>query len=127
MLVPIGKAGATGDGVGMNTRTTPKAGPGDQPAPHRVHEILRRLQHERNTRLTQLSAMEADKPNADEELVTTQTKAIRRVLKEIDAAVDRVTDGSYGVCHGCDVRIPIGRLEILPYVRYCVRCQQQAM
>lgn len=111
----------------MNTRTTSMAGPGGQPGPHRVHETLQRLQHERNTRLAQLSAMEADKPNADEELVTTQTTAIRLVLKEIDAAVERVTDGSYGVCHGCEVRIPLGRLEILPYVRYCVRCQQQAM
>src|SRR5215471_5010946 len=102
----------------MNTRTTPTTGSGGQPGPHRVHEILQRLHHERNTRLTQLSAMEADKPKADEDLVTAQTKAIRLVLKEIDAAVERVSDGTYGVCHGCAGRIPIGRLEILPYVRY---------
>ncbi|WP_350274423.1 TraR/DksA C4-type zinc finger protein [Kribbella sp. HUAS MG21] len=98
-----------------------------QPGGHRVHEILQRLQHERNTRLAQLTAMEADKPNANEELVTAQTTAIRVVLKEIDAAVERVEDGTYGVCRGCDTNIPVGRLEILPYVRYCVRCQQQAL
>ncbi|MGZ0152322.1 TraR/DksA family transcriptional regulator [Kribbella sp. WER1] len=102
---------------------TPKTAPAD----HRVHETLQRLQHERNTRLAQLNAMEADKPNSNEDLVTAQTTAIRLVLKEIDAAVERVSDGTYGVCSGCDARIPVGRLEILPYVRYCVRCQQQAL
>ncbi|MET9272124.1 TraR/DksA C4-type zinc finger protein [Kribbella sp. NPDC003557] len=102
-------------------------GTGRQPEPHRRQEILQRLQHERNTRLAQVNAMEADKPNANEDLVKAQTTAIRMVLAEIDAAVERVQDGSYGVCHGCQERIPVGRLEILPYVRYCVRCQQQAM
>jgi DnaK suppressor protein len=92
-----------------------------------MHEPLRRLQQERNSRLAQLSAMEADRPNANEELMTAQTKAIRLVLAEIDAAVERVKDGSYGDCQDCNVRIPIERLEILPYVRYCVRCQQLAL
>jgi RNA polymerase-binding transcription factor DksA len=118
-----------GDGGAMKTpRVTSSAvGTGGQPELHRKHEILQRLQHERNTRLAQVNAMEADKPNANEDLVKAQTTAIRLVLAEIEAAVERVQDGSYGVCHGCKVRIPVGRLEILPYVRYCVRCQQQAL
>lgn len=90
-------------------------------------QILQQLDHERSTRLAQLNAMEADKPNSNEDLVTAQTTAIRLVLKEIDAAVERVSDGTYGVCSGCNAHIPRGRLEILPYVRYCVRCQQQSM
>jgi RNA polymerase-binding transcription factor DksA len=94
---------------------------------HQVDEILQRLHHERDTRLEQLRAMDADKPNSNAELATVQSTAIRRVLKEIDAATDRVSDGTYGVCAGCGSRIPVGRLEILPYVRYCVRCQQQAL
>jgi DnaK suppressor protein len=98
-----------------------------QPGTHRDHEILQHLQHERSTRLAQLNAMEADKPNSNEDLVTAQTTAIRMVLKEIDAAVERVSDGTYGVCSGCNAHIPVGRLEILPYVRYCVRCQQKAL
>ncbi|TDO66443.1 TraR/DksA family transcriptional regulator [Kribbella sp. VKM Ac-2571] len=107
--------------------TSSAVGTAGRPELHRKHEILHRLQHERNTRLAQVNAMEADKPNANEELVKAQIAAIRLVLAEIDAAVERVQDGSYGVCHGCEVRIPVGRLEILPYVRYCVRCQQQAL
>ena len=125
----MGYASGTGDGVDMSTprMASSTGGLGGQPDLRRKHEILQRLQHERNTRLAQVSAMESDKPNANKDLVTAQTTAIRTVLAEIDAAVDRVHDGSYGACHRCEERIPLGRLEILPYVRFCVRCQQLAL
>ncbi|WP_328320943.1 TraR/DksA C4-type zinc finger protein [Kribbella sp. NBC_00382] len=91
-----------------------------------VHEARQRLGHERSSRLTQLRAIEDGAAVADKELMTAQTAAIRRVLTEIGAAEDRVADGSYGTCLDCDGRIPVERLEILPYVRYCVSCQQRA-
>jgi len=125
VLVPIGRRRSTGDSGAMTThRITTRAEDADE---RRMHEPLRRLQRERNTRLAQLTAMEADRPNANEELMTAQTKAIRLVLGEIDAAVERAKNGSYGDCQDCKVRIPVERLEILPYVRYCVRCQQLAL
>lgn len=91
-----------------------------------VHEARQRLQHERNSRLTQLSAIEDGAALADGDLATAQTAAIRRVLTEITAAEDRLTDGTYGTCQGCSTRIPVERLEILPYVSCCVSCQQRA-
>ena len=60
------------------------------------------------------------------DLARARTAAIRRVLTEITAAEDRLTGDTYGTCQGCKTRIPGERLEILPYVRYCVRCQQRA-
>src|SRR4051812_23773336 len=83
-----------------------------------VHEARQRLEHERSSRLTQLNAIEGGAALADKELITAQTAAIRRVLTEINAAEDRLTDGSYGTCQECGTRIPVERLEILPYVRY---------
>jgi DnaK suppressor protein len=91
-----------------------------------VHEARQRLEHERSSRLTQLNAIEGGAALEGKELITAQTAAIRRVLTEIDAAEDRLTDGSYGICQECGTRIPVERLEILPYVRYCVSCQQHA-
>lgn len=91
-----------------------------------VHEARQRLGHERNSRLTQLNAIQDGAAHAAEELIAAQTAAIRRVLTEIKAAEDRLTDGSYGTCQHCGTSIPIERLEILPYVRYCVDCQQRA-
>jgi RNA polymerase-binding transcription factor DksA len=90
------------------------------------HEARRRLEHERNSRLTQLRAIEESAPHADEDLQAAQTAAIQRVLEEIDAAGRRLADGSYGDCDNCRTAIPVERLEILPYVRFCVGCQQRA-
>jgi DnaK suppressor protein len=90
------------------------------------HEARQRLEHERNSRLAQLRAMEASAPHTDKNLKAAQTAAIQRVLEEIDAASRRLTDGSYGTCNSCQTVIPVERLEILPYVRFCVACQQRA-
>ncbi|MER7243156.1 TraR/DksA C4-type zinc finger protein [Kribbella sp. NPDC000426] len=87
------------------------------------HEARQRLEHERSSRLAQLRAIEE---SADENLQAAQTAAIERVLEEIDAAGMRLNDGSYGTCRGCQSVIPVERLEILPYVRFCVGCQQRA-
>lgn len=90
------------------------------------HEARRRLEHERGSRLTQLRAIEESAPHADGDLQAAQTSAIERVLEEIDAAGRRLSDGSYGACAGCRGTIPVERLEILPYARFCVGCQQRA-
>jgi DnaK suppressor protein len=47
----------------------------------------------------------------------------RQHLEEIEAALARVDDGTYGVCGGCREPIVPERLEILPAARYCVGCQ----
>ena len=90
------------------------------------HEARQRLEHERNSRLAQLRAIEESAPHADRGLQEAQTAAIQRVLEEIDAAGSRLADGSYGTCEHCQTAIPVERLEILPYVRFCVGCQQRA-
>jgi len=46
----------------------------------------------------------------------------REQLAEIDAALARVDDGSYGVCGGCGQAIGAGRLEARPVTRLCIRC-----
>ena len=41
-------------------------------------------------------------------------------LEEIDAALDRINDGSYGTCLECGQPIPEGRLEARPWTGYCI-------
>jgi RNA polymerase-binding transcription factor DksA len=91
-----------------------------------MHEARQRLEHERNSRLIQLRAIESGVGHAEADLASAQTAAINRVLQEIDAASQRLLDGTYGTCSRCTGTIPLERLEILPYVRYCVSCQQQS-
>jgi DnaK suppressor protein len=47
-------------------------------------------------------------------------------IDEIDAALDRIADGTYGRCAGCGVDIPVERLELRPSAAGCVACQTSA-
>ena len=45
-------------------------------------------------------------------------------LKEIEAALKAVEDGSYGICEMCDELIAIGRLKAKPFAKYCTVCRE---
>ena len=44
-------------------------------------------------------------------------------VEEIDAALDKIAQGRYGICEGCGELIPQPRLEALPYARLCIACK----
>lgn len=45
-----------------------------------------------------------------------------RTYKEIADAFRRLETGTYGVCESCGEGIPISRLKVEPFARYCVSC-----
>src|SRR5512147_2044324 len=45
-----------------------------------------------------------------------------RAVKEIDAALQKILDGTYGKCEGCHKSISVARLRSLPAARCCRRC-----
>jgi DnaK suppressor protein len=47
-----------------------------------------------------------------------------RTIGEIDAALLRITGGSYGSCVTCGTAIPAERLELRPFAARCVTCEQ---
>ena len=53
-----------------------------------------------------------------------QTSQQRLVLRMVDGALGRISDGSFGVCASCGDDIPARRLEALPWTQYCLRCQE---
>lgn len=50
----------------------------------------------------------------------------RQFQTEVAAALDRMEHGTFGRCEECGCEISEGRLEALPYTRYCVDCAQTA-
>jgi len=44
------------------------------------------------------------------------------MLREIDEALERIENGSYGLCQTCGKPIPKGRLTAKPHARFCVPC-----
>lgn len=47
------------------------------------------------------------------------------MLRQIRRALDRVEDGSYGVCLHCDEDISPKRIAAVPWAAYCIKCQEQ--
>jgi len=44
------------------------------------------------------------------------------VLDRVEAALQRIANGSYGRCARCGAKIPDARLEAVPYAAACVDC-----
>jgi DnaK suppressor protein len=48
----------------------------------------------------------------------------RNMVKEIDSALDKIANGTYGICEECDEPISEKRLEANPVARYCITCKR---
>jgi len=49
-----------------------------------------------------------------------------QVLSEIDAALGRIDDRTYGICFNCGSEIPRERLEANPWASLCIDCKRRA-
>lgn len=58
----------------------------------------------------------------DQELTLSLLGSGKDALAQIDAALKRIEDGSFGQCEECGKRIPNSRLEAIPYTALCVHC-----
>jgi DnaK suppressor protein len=47
----------------------------------------------------------------------------RLVMLQIDRALQKIEDGSYGMCEECEIDIDRERLRVLPFALYCRSCQ----
>lgn len=48
----------------------------------------------------------------------------REILKEIEDALQRLDSDEFGNCAACEEKIPIRRLQAVPWARYCIDCQE---
>jgi DnaK suppressor protein len=46
------------------------------------------------------------------------------LLKQVQGALGRVEDDTFGICLRCDEPIPEKRLKAVPWAAYCVPCQE---
>jgi len=78
-----------------------------------------------NTTRMPTDMAEVGSENFDQELTLSLLGSERNALDQIEAAIKRIDDGSYGQCEGCGGKIPKTRLEAIPYTALCVRCASQ--
>ena len=63
--------------------------------------------------------------NFDREFALNMVSTEHDILYEINDALRRIDDGSYGTCQECEGRIELARLEALPFARMCIRCKSE--
>lgn len=81
--------------------------------------------------LSELSSL--DQHNADIATETFEREKDESILEQvegelidIDRALDRIADGTYGICEACGKPIGDARLEAIPTARFCVEDQARA-
>jgi RNA polymerase-binding protein DksA len=62
--------------------------------------------------------------NYEQDLAVGLMDGERRLLQEIDQALDRIQQGTYGICEGTDKPISRARLEAMPWARYCIEYER---
>jgi len=63
--------------------------------------------------------------NFDQEFTLSLLASENNALDQIETAIERVEDGSYGRCEECGAKIPKSRLDAIPYSAQCVQCASQ--
>jgi RNA polymerase-binding protein DksA len=50
---------------------------------------------------------------------------VKDLLQKVNEALERIENGTYGICEMCGLPIPEERLEALPYANLCITCKQK--
>jgi RNA polymerase-binding protein DksA len=61
----------------------------------------------------------------DREIDYTLEENEERVLAAIDGALERIDNGTFGICRACGQPIALERLEALPYTTQCIDCKRR--
>ncbi len=61
----------------------------------------------------------------EEWLFLNRNAAVADQVHLIEEALERLEEGSYGVCAQCEKPISAKRLQAVPWAKYCVPCQEQ--
>lgn len=69
-------------------------------------------------------AADAAFETGSEEMASQLAEFDARELGQIDRALARLRQGTYGLCEICQSKIPVARLNALPYTTFCIDCQR---
>lgn len=63
--------------------------------------------------------------SAQDEISSQLAEVESRELASIENALQRMRTGHYGLCEACSTKIPMARLNALPYATLCIECQRE--
>jgi RNA polymerase-binding transcription factor DksA len=90
-----------------------------------LREALETQLQQYTERLTELavSRRQPDRGSHDADTLAELIASCRQTVSDTAQALQRMAEGTYGICERCEADIPLQRLEILPHARFCVPCQ----
>ncbi len=92
-----------------------------------ANAALKKSRSEANGDLSSMPIHMADigSDNYEQEFTLSLLENEGHALERIEASLERIEEGSYGVCEECGARIPKQRLNAIPYATLCVKCASQ--
>ncbi len=95
----------------------------------------RKIQIEKNLEDTtlELDEMRDLELNDEGDFAATSAKTVidsailvqqRKELNEIELALDKIKQGTYGICEMCEEPIGLPRLEVKNFARFCIACRE---
>jgi DnaK suppressor protein len=70
-------------------------------------------------------AADAAFDTGSDEITSQLAQLEARELMQIERAIARLKQGTFGVCEACAKKISVARLNALPYSTYCIDCQRE--
>lgn len=94
---------------------------------HMAEAALKKSRSEANGDLSSMPIHMADigSDNFEQEFTLNLMQNEEATLEQIEAALERIEEGSYGRCDECGAKIPKARLNAIPYASWCVKCAEQ--
>ena len=82
----------------------------------------------RRAEIFALSEMEPGENNLEAKQISLSLSNMQTTaLAQVEAAMERVHEGCYGLCGICEEPIPAKRLRLLPEALYCVGCAPKSL
>jgi DnaK suppressor protein len=70
-------------------------------------------------------AADAAFDSSGEEIASQLAELEAKELAQVERALRRLKQGTYGKCEACSTKIPVARLNALPYSTLCIKCQRE--
>lgn len=70
--------------------------------------------------------LDAAVDTAQDELNSQLLEVESRELTRIEEALDRLKQGTFGLCDDCEKPIPLKRLQAIPYATECIECKRKS-
>jgi len=89
-----------------------------------INQVLQKIEgyaRERDQSILDLGDMAVE--SYTKELIFGKSSGDRQTLQLIQEALDRIEEGTYGICTNCEQPIQPKRLEAVPWTRLCIQCQ----